>query len=99
VKKMTAPTKQGWIIGQYTGDPHRDAEVSYGTIALSTSLATVVVDGPVYAAVAIGTTGAAALGVRCSAGTANLNAGTVIFAGSAGASDTVHYFIVHAPKR
>ena len=96
---MVAPTKQGWIIGQYTGDPYRDSELSYGTTALASSLATVVVDGPVYAALAIGTTGAAALGVRCSAGTANLAAGTVIFAGSAGATDTIHYFIVHAPKR
>jgi hypothetical protein len=96
---MVAADKSGWIIGKYTGDPHVDQMVSAGTTACANNLATVVVDGPIIAAIAVGTTAGAEVGVRCSSTGAQLTAGSAIFYGSASATDTVHYFIVHGPKR
>jgi len=96
---MVSADKSGWIISKYTGDPHRDQMISAGTTALVGNYATVVVDGPVISAIAIGTTAGAQVGCRCSSTAAQLTAGSVIICGSAAATDTVHYFIVHGPKR
>ena len=96
---MVSAQKVGALIGQYTGDPFKDMQVSCGTTALAANLATVTVGAQVYAAVAVGTTAGAEVGVRCTSSGAQLTAGTVIYSGSASATDTIHYFIVHAPYR
>lgn len=93
---MVSPQAKGWVIGEYTGDPYKDYKISFGTTALANNLATVVVDGKIVCAIAIGSTaGAAELGVACTSTAAQLAGGTAVFTGSASATDTIHYFIVH----
>ena len=92
---MVSAQSKGWVIGEYTGDPYKDKKISFGTVALSSNTVTITVDGAIESAIAIGTTGAAALGVRCSSSAAQLAAGTAIFYGSAAAADTIHYQIFH----
>jgi hypothetical protein len=89
---------KGWIIGEYTGDSYKDLKITAGTATLASNLATVTTDGAIVSAVAVGTTSAAELGIRCSSSVAQLAAGSAIFAGSASATDTIHYFIVSSGK-
>lgn len=90
---MVAPQNQGWVIGQYTGDPYKDDKISYGTTALSGGAATVVVNGAIKIGLAVGTTNTGSASVRLNSTAAQRSAGSAIFTGDV-AADTINYFIV-----
>lgn len=83
---------KGWIIGQYTGDPYKDYKLTFGSITCAGSAATVVVEGPIVAAFAVGTSDNA--DVRFVSTGAQANAGTAIFQ-SDDATEVVNYLIIH----
>jgi len=94
---MVSPQYTGWAIGAFTGDPYKDARLSFGTTALAGNKATVTVTGAIEVGVAVGTTNTGSASVRLNSTAAQLAAGSAIFAGDV-ATDTIHYFIVSSGK-
>jgi hypothetical protein len=86
---------KGWLIGQYTGDPHKDAFVTFNGAGSMTaaSLCTVAVTGAVLAQFAQGTSSTA---LYNTADVTQRAAGTVVFKG--GASELFSYLIISTGK-
>jgi hypothetical protein len=82
-----------WLIGQYTGDPYKDARItaSHAGSLTAASACTVTVGGSVVSAIGIGTSD---INIWVSSTDDQLTAGSVIFNGGT-ASQKFHYQIVH----
>ena len=86
---------KGWLIEEYTGDPFKGKQVTFGTTSLSGSAATITVGGKIHTALALGATDN--VDVRCTSSAAQINGGTAKFIADT-SSGKIFYFIVHDSK-
>jgi len=87
---------KAWLIGEYTGDPYKDLELTAsnaGSLTTANSACTVTVDGSVVSAVAQGTASSADIYFTSTA--AEKTAGSVIFTSGATSGVLFNYQIIH----